>query len=366
MQEILQQTRQFFSFIEPWMVQAFVIIFIFTVANFVQKRILNRLHTRLLRTGNTWDDALAEALKRPLTVLLWVVGLTLAADIIYVKTKAPIFELVEPVRQIGVIGCLIWFAVRFAVNVENNYVEKNHISDATALTSVQAIGKLVRLALILTGGLIVLQTLGISVSGVLAFGGIGGVAVGFAAKDMLANLFGGLMIYMDRPFEVGHWIRSPDREIEGVVEEIGWRLTRIRTFEKRLIYVPNSVFANVVIENPSRMSHRRIKETIGIRYLDMQKLPLIVDEVRDYLDNSDDIDQNQTIIVNFNAFAASSLDFLVYAYTRTTNWIEYHKTKERVLLKISEVIVSHGAEVAFPTRTIHVPDELAFKNMVKE
>jgi MscS family membrane protein len=358
MKEILRTITQYISFVDAWMVQAFVIILFFAIANFVQKRILNKLHVSLLQTDNTWDDALVEALKRPLSVFLWVVGLTLAADVIHDTTKAPIFELVEPIRQIGVIGCLIWFAVRLALNIENNYIDKRNITEAADLTSVHAIGKIVRLALILTGGLILLQTLGISISGVLAFGGIGGIAVGFAAKDLLANFFGGLMIYLDRPFEVGNWIRSPDRDIEGIVEDIGWRLTRIRTFKKRLLYIPNSIFTNIIVENPSRMSHRRIYETIGIRYLDIQKLPIIIEEVRAYLNDSEDIDQNQTIIVNFNAFSASSIDFMVYAYTRTTNWIEYHTVKEKVLLRISGIIESHNAEVAFPTQTIHVPDEI--------
>ena len=90
-----------------------------------------------------------------------------------------------------------------------------------------------------------MQTLGFSVSGVMAFGGIGGIAIGFAAKDLLANFFGALTIYLDRPFSEGDWIRSPDREIEGIVENIGWRLTVIRSFDKRPIYVPNSVFASI-------------------------------------------------------------------------------------------------------------------------
>ena len=95
-----------------------------------------------------------------------------------------------------------------------------------------AITKLLQMFVIITATLVVLQTLGVSVSGVLALGGIGGLAIGFAAKDLLANFFGGLMLYLDRPFAVGDWIRSPDREIEGDVEQIGWRLTRIRTFDK--------------------------------------------------------------------------------------------------------------------------------------
>ena len=113
-----------------------------------------------------------------------------------------------------------------------------------------------------------MQLFDYSVSGLLAFGGIGGIAVGFAAKDLLANFFGGLMIYLDRPFSVGDWIRSPDKEIEGTVEDIGWRLTRIRTFDKRPLYIPNSIFASISVENPSRMSNRRIYEKIGIRYDD--------------------------------------------------------------------------------------------------
>ena len=358
MKEALKQISEYFSFVQPWMVQAFIIILLFSIANFVQKRILKKLYISLQHTKNTWDDAVVDALKRPLSSLLWVLGLTLAAEAVQGDTRAQIFDLIGPVRQVGVIGCLIWFAMRLAVNIENNYIEKREIIDTGDLTSIRALGKLVRLALILTGGLIMLQTLGISISGVLAFGGIGGIAMGFAAKDLLANFFGGLMIYWDRPFEVGNWIRSPDREIEGVVEDIGWRLTRIRTFEKRAIYVPNSVFTSIVVENPSRMSHRRIYETIGVRYLDIQKLPLIVEQVRAYLHESHDIDHRQTIIVNFNAFAASSLDFIVYAYTRTVNWIEYHAAKERVLLKISEIIETNGAEVAFPTRTLHMGDEI--------
>ena len=87
----------------------------------------------------------------------------------------------------------------------------------------------------------------------MAFGGIGGIAIGFAAKDLLANFFGALMIFLDRPFSIGDWIRSPDREIEGVVEDIGWRSTKIRTFDKRPLFIPNSAFASLTVENASKM-----------------------------------------------------------------------------------------------------------------
>ncbi len=202
-----------------------------------------------------------------------------------------------------------------------------------------------------------LQTLGYSISGVLAFGGIGGIAIGFAAKDLLANFFGGLMLYLDRPFIVGDWIRSPDRDIEGTIEKIGWRLTLIRTFDKRPLYVPNSMFANISVENPSRMTNRRIYETIGIRYDDFKSTKNIVDDIKKMLLAHPEIDTDKLIMVNFNTFSASSLDFFVYCFTKTTDWATFHEIKQEILLKVGEIIESHQAEIAFPTSTIHLQNQ---------
>ena len=149
------------------------------------------------------------------------------------------------------------------------------------------------------------------------------------------------MIYLDRPFTIGDWIRSPDREIEGTVESIGWRLTVVRTFDKRPLYIPNSVFTTLTVENPSRMSNRRIKETIGIRYQDANKMGEIVAEVKSMLEQHDEIDATQTLIVNFNAYSSSSLDFFVYTFTKTTNWIRYHEIKQDVMLRIIPVSYTH-------------------------
>jgi MscS family membrane protein len=138
------------------------------------------------------------------------------------------------------------------------------------------------------------------------------------------------------------------------VEKIGWRVTCIRTFDKRPLYVPNSTFTTIAVENPSRMTNRRIYETIGIRYDDVDKMAPIIDDVKAMLKEHPEIDTGQTLIVNFNAFASSSLDFFVYTFTKTTNWIKFHEIKQDVMLKIINIIESHGAECAFPTSTIHL------------
>ena len=186
--------------------------------------------------------------------------------------------------------------------------------------------------------------------------------MGFAARDLLANLLGSLSIFLDRPFAVGDWIRSPDREIEGTVEDVGWRVTRIRTFDQRPLYVPNAVFSTVALENPSRMLNRRIYETVGIRYDDVGVMSDIVADTEAMLRQHEGIDTNRTLIVNFVSFGASSLDFFVYTFTRTTDWVTYHAVKQDVMLRILSIIEAHQAEVAFPTRTLMLdqnPPEMA-------
>ena len=340
-----------------WIIYIFAIVFIALLVDLIQKRILVRVQKQLEQTSNPWDDALAHAIRRPLTLLIWVIGLSVVLQVMQIATA-------EIVREIGIMLAITWTLTRFISFMEKNILQQKEIAGkAIDRTTANAISQLLRISVLITASLVILQTLGVNISAILAFGGIGGIAVGFAAKDLLANFFGGMMIYLDRPFDIGDWIRSPDKQIEGTVEKIGWRLTVIRTFDKRPLYVPNSVFTSIAVENPSRMSHRRIYETIGVRYDDMEKLPAIVNDVKAMLIAHEEIDQSQTMIVNFNSFEASSLDFFVYTFTRTTDWIKYHEVKQDVLFRISEIITGYGAEIAFPTSTVHVPEPLQLAGM---
>jgi MscS family membrane protein len=278
-------------------------------------------------------------------------GLSVAAELIAEHQSQSQLEMIATLRYLALIVLITLFVIRMAKEIEKGYIASG--GDETTVT---AIAKLARISIIITAVLMVMQSLGVSISGVLAFGGIGGIAVGFAAKDLLANFFGGLVIYMDRPFKVGDWIRSPDRDIEGTVVKIGWRLTEIRTFDQRPLYVPNSAFSTIALQNPSRMLNRRIYETIGIRYDDIQEMHAIVASVKAMLQGHPAIAQDKTMIVNFNAFNASSVDFMVYTFTKTTNWVEFHEIKQAVLLEIAGIIRDHGAEIAYPTQTLHVAE----------
>ena len=350
-----------------WMFAAFGVIGAALLLNLVLRRIFNRLHARALDSHHYyWDDAVVQALRRPLACGVLVGGVGVALEIAHDAGGLP--RLVpDGALRMAVVALLAWFLVRLVNEGEQGiaagYEDKGEPYDRTTL---DAIAKLLRMAVLVVASLVVLQTLGVSIAGVLAVGGMGGIAVGFAARDLLANFFGGLMIYLDRPFAVGDWIRSPDREIEGTVEQIGWRQTRIRTFDRRPLYVPNSVFTTIAVENPSRMQNRRIYETIGLRYDDAGKLADVVADVERMLRAHPEIDTKRILMVNFNTFAPSSLDFFVYTFTKETDWARFHRIKQDVLLKILDIIESHGAQAAFPTSTVHVPEALRLEPIDRE
>ena len=320
--------------------------------HFIIRRSVQRLGVFADTTTTRWDDVVYYSISPPAEWAMWVC-------IVYGSLS--LFEEAEAIRvsllhlaDTLLILLLGWLLHRVSTGIERELLSEHRgPRDSDDRATISAIARLARITVWVLAALMVLQSLGVSVSGLLAFGGIGGIAVGFAAKDMLANFLGGLSIYLDRPFAVGDWIRSPDRSIEGTVEDIGLRVTRIRTFDQRPLYVPNSTFSNVALENPSRMTNRRIYEIIGVRYEDAGRVAKIVNDVQIMLKEHEDIAQDRTMIVNFNHMGPSSLDFFVYAFTKTTNWVEYHAIKENVLLQILHIVELNDAEIAFPTHTIH-------------
>lgn len=219
-------------------------------------------------------------------------------------------------------------------------------------TSARLVSRTLKLAILVMLILMFGEHFGIGLSGLLAFGGIGGVAIGIAGRDVLSNLFSGIMLYFDRPFNIGDWISSPDRVIDGTVMEIGWRMTKIMTFENRPLYVPNSLFSTISVENPGRMSNRRISTTISLRYEDASKVAGIVEDIRSMLKADGRIDQSQDLLVYFNTFASSSLDIMVYCFTKTTKWAGWLDIQQDIYLKIIDIVHGRNADFAYPSQTV--------------
>lgn len=342
-----------------WGVELFAVVMLTFIGRYLAMRALKVLGEQFEKTTNVWDDAFFKAAQGPLSWFILILGLIWAVQISDGYLDMVLFSPtnLDIIRQLTFIVLTMAFLVRFITLAEARILDdlKSQTEDGQGRldpTTLHALAKLTRLSVVISAVLVALPTLGIEITALLAFGGVGGIAVGFAAQDLLSNFFGGLMIYLDRPFAIGDWIRSPDREIEGTVESIGWRLTVVRTFDKRPLYVPNSVFAKLALENPSRMTNRRIYETIGIRYKDAAKMDQIVQDVHAMLRAHEEIDQDQTLIVNFNGYGKSSLDFFVYTFTKTTNWVKFHEIKQDVMLRIIRIVHEHQADFAFPTTTV--------------
>jgi len=317
------------------------------MAHIILAAVLKKVISHVGKTKIQWDDHLIKAISAPLKVLIWFGWIYFSLDAFKGQIEA-LNKVVEYI-DIAPIFIVTWGIVRMVSGMENYMLERKTNVDND---SVRLFSRLIKILIVIAIALGIAQYLGFSISSLLTFGGVGGIVMGFAAKDMLSNIFGGLMIQMDKPFSTGDWIRSS--KFEGTVEKIGWRMTRIRTFAKNPVYIPNSIFASIPIETPSRMTNRRIKEVIGIRYDDIAQIPAIVDEVEALLKAHKDIDQSESLRVYFNYFNASSLDFNVYAFTKTTSKDEYQRVKQQILLDVADIIAKHKAEIAYPTQTLHI------------
>lgn len=359
---LLEKTGQAWAFLvhlfggQVWLLMVSVFLLVTLMIDFIVKLILRKIHYHLLLKNKNVTDAFVDTAIAPIRFFIWLNGLVLILTTLlgHFSIWPEGIGYITSVKSSVMILALGWYVIRVMSRLESDLKAYARRHDEVEEVTVEAGVKIIKLTAFIITGLIILTAFKVNLTGILAFGGMGGVAVGFAAKDLLGNVFGGLMLYMDKPFTVGDWVRSPDRELEGTVEKIGWRMTVIRTFDKRPLYIPNGIFSNIAMENPSRMSNRRIKEVIGIRYCDADKIKAVSDGIRNMLQNHPEIDQNQTLIVNFLEFSDSSLNFLIYTFTKTTVWIEYHKIKEDILIKIAEVIANLDAEMAFPTRTLYI------------
>lgn len=341
---------------QAWILWVVTILMVTAIIDIIQRRVLGVASDQFEKKGRIWSHSFTDAAKSPVSFFIWVTGTVLALTtlITQVGVYVELVEYINNFKSTILTLSFAWFVIRLVQRLELHLKELAYKDDRLDAVTVEALAKIIKLLAFILTVLFFLSAFGVSLTGLMAFGGVGGIAIGFAAKDLLGNVFGGLMLYMDKPFTVGEWIRSPDKEIEGTVEKIGWRMTTVRTFDKRPLYIPNGIFANVSIENPSRMTNRRIKETMGIRYADVNKMRKIILAIKAMLRGHPDIDNSQTMIVNFNQFGASSLDFFIYTFTKTTDWIRFHEIKEDVLLKVIEIVEAQDAEMAFPTRTLHI------------
>jgi len=343
---------------------AFVLVLGGFVGRWLLLTILGRFVSKVTSRSQTdVDDLMVDAIGRPAGWGIVIVGVYLAANTF--QPPAIVAEWLEKVLALCVSALLAWVMLR-VVDVLAGVLRLWAQRTDSALDDqlVPLVSKAAKVAVGILAALLILQNLGVHISGLLAGLGVGGLAVALAAQKTLADLFGSIMLLVDRPFTIGDWVKSPDGAVEGVVEEIGFRSTRIRTFEKTLIHVPNSRLAEFIIDNMDRRPARRVWITVGLTYrTTSSQMSAAVGAIRHILNSHEGVDQ-QFFLVRFTDFGQSSLDIMVYYFTKSIVWDEYLSVREDVNLRVMDALEKLGLEIAFPTRTVHLArDEVAGNNL---
>jgi MscS family membrane protein len=334
-----------------------VILAAFVLRKLLSSIVLSSLRRLAHRTSTDLDDAIIKAVGPPLGLAVIIGGIYAATAVLHLPSEpVNVRRAADVILATLVIVAATWLLLR-AIDATTAYLAT--LTQRTESRLDDQLIPILRKSLKVFVGVLafvsIVQNLGYSVSSLLAGLGIGGLAVALAAKDTLSNFFGSFVILIDRPFAVGDWIEFG--EGEGVVEEIGFRSTRIRTFAKTEVSVPNSVLANAVINNWSRMPIRRIKMTVGVTYeSSAEQMEQAVEGIKKLLREHKEVYQD-FYLMNFTDFGSSSLDIFAYFFTTTTVWAEYLRIRQEVNISIMRLLESLDMEVAFPTRTVYLkPD----------
>ena len=303
------------------------------------------------RTPPTWDENIVLQSIRPLTLLIF----TLFLSAFYADLQLPVRmnAAIRFVLDVMVAVSLLWFSFKLVDFV------CDHLLRITARTEtklddqlVPMLRKSLKIFSFTIGALVLVQSFGYSVGSILAGLGIGGLAVALAAQDTLANFFGSVTIFADKPFQIGDWIVMG--KVEGTVEEVGFRSTRVRTFYNSVVSIPNSKLANTDVDNMGMRRYRRIKEVISLTYsTTAEQMQAFVEGIRAVIRANRYMRQDFHEI-HFNGFGDSSLNVLVYCFLDVQTWSDELREKHNFFLEILRLAEEVGVEFAFPTQTIHV------------
>lgn len=340
-----------------WFWEITTICLIVVIFNFIFKRLLLILEGYFNSRNKLWQEGFVKALYQPMSYFIWFFAVIEIADFFIQQAFAKDFSSKSIFLSVGLVLSFAWFLLRWKRNVISYVRERYKKQKYVGAARIDVFDKLGTVLILIITVMLLLEVTGNNLNTLIAFGGISGLALAFASQEVVASFFGGLMIYINHPFHIGDWIILPERSIEGHVEEIGWYTTKVRTFDKKPIYVPNSIFSKIVVVNPSRMSHRQIKETIGIRYRDVAALKGIIEDIKHLLKITPEIDHDMTFGAYFSAFGAYSLDILFSAYTFEKSTDGFNKFKEKIFFGIIDILNKHQAELAYPTTCVERADQ---------
>ncbi len=328
-----------------------IFLLFYLLRRLIARFILNRLSRIVSKTSNQIDDAVIEVLDGPLKFLPVVLGFFIASSYLDVSDNNQDF--LDLLNRSLITIFIFWLLHQLIIPF--SFVIKNFESKISK-PLVDWTLKGLKILVIVLGAVAILELWGIRVGPVIAGLGLFGVAVALGAQDLFKNLISGIMILMEKRFTVGDVILVSG-EVEGVVEQIGFRSTLVRRFDSTPVMIPNYKFAEQSVTNYTRRHHRRIRWLIGLEYrTSIDQLKNIRDEINNLIEKDDNFakNQNASFYVRIDSFSDSSIDMLVQTFTVTNEWAEFLKIKENLAVKIIEIVENNEAGFAFPSQSLYV------------
>jgi len=310
---------------------------------------LHFLLTRSSRRLESGHPFVGKAVLAPLRLILWIVFGAYALESAVRKFGLASID-PAPLRNAAIVLCAAWFLLRWKGGVEKALEAKRASGKKSPdKTTQEILGKVFTAAIWFIAGLLLLQLFGLNIAPLLAFSGIGAAALGLASKDMISNFYGGLAVYLTRPFAVSDTIELPQRKLTGTVEKIGWYFTTLRDNAKMPFYIPNSVFTTELVVNQSRMTHRYIDESLSFRYADFDKLEGLIRAIRDDVKSHPQVVAELPLYIYVKSFSDSAIKLEIRAYVEKTPYDAYMDIKQQIMLRICGLLHRSGVLVGYPT-----------------
>lgn len=332
-------------------------LIIFSGIRYLYKNFILCLLRRLTATtALKYDEEILAAFEKPINLMLWIGGLYVAIALTPVY-NASLEAFDSKVLRSSFAICFFWGLYNLS---STTHMFMTHLLNKAGIRSEDAVSNLfatiIRILIVMMAFVTVAKEWNYDISAFIASLGIGSLAVALAAKDALANVFGSLIIILDKPFVTGDWISANGQE--GVVEKVTFRSTCLRTFPNELVYIPNSLLSNAPITNFTRREKRRINFTIGLTYdTTSEQMEAFVTRVRNYLAAQEDI-QKDDIRVHFQNYGGSSLDVQITCYAHTNAAMVYLDIVQRINLEIMHIMEEVGVSCAFPSTSIYFENAL--------
>ncbi len=351
-QHVPDWTKAKFLLVANWQwIGLFISILLGLVLKVVAQHLLHLAKRFTSKTKVQWDDKIADAIERPVGLL--VASLFWIASLRILQFSGMMLTVMSLVAQVILSIAMIWMIYKLT-EVLTDHLKTLAARSDSALDDhlVPLINRALKIFIVIIGILVMFQNLGINVMSVLAGLGLGGLAFALAARDMCANLFGSVMIFLDRPFSIGDWVLIGENE--GTVEDIGFRSTRVRTFYNSVISIPNATVANADIDNMGAREFRRIKAFFGLTYdTPPEKMEAFLEGVKNIVEANEYTRKDYYHVV-FNGYGNSSLDVMLYCFLKVPDWATELVERQNIYLEILRLASEIGVDFAYPTQSLHI------------